>query len=381
MLRNLFSTKRTLLTVAATTLCATSAVVGVGLGSSASAAGGGLAAAQALVAQYSKVPSFTAPGPALKGKAIGKGKTVLIVPYDMEVPYAVVTVDGIKQADTRLGIKTIVYQDQGEPSQWEAGVLQGITDKVNAIVLTSGLTPSSVEPQIKEAEKAGIPVVDSTGNDPSVASPSFVTTDVPLNYTLAGDLEAAYAITKTSAKADVLIITSSDVTASLYVTGGATATMKADCPSCTVHVIDVPVTEWGTEMTPDVESALTADPGINYVLPNYDSEVPLVDAALTANHATSVGVDSFNGDPAPLAQIAAKNGLNMDIGQDMIYTGYATVDAELRAFGHAKDKVKTLNEHLPFVIFDSSNIATTGAHNTVGYGNVLNGYLKLWGLK
>jgi ribose transport system substrate-binding protein len=380
MLRNLFRNNRTLTMVAATTLCATSAVAGVGLSSSASAASGGLAAAQALVAKYKTVPSFVAPGPAVKGKALGKGKTVLIVPYDMEVPYNVVTVNGIKQADTRLGIKTIVYQDQGEPSQWEAGVLQGITDKVNAIDLIGGLTPSSVEPQIKKAEKAGIAVVDSTGNDPSVASPSYVTTDVPLNYTLAGNLEAAYAIDKTSGKADVLIITSSDVTASLYVTGGANKTMKSDCPSCTVHVIDVPVTQWGTELTPDVEAALTADPNINYVLPNYDSEVPLVDAALTANHDTSVGVDSFNGDPAPLAQIAAKHGLAMDIGQDMIYTGYATVDAELRAFGHAKSKVKTLNEHLPFVIFDSNNIASTGAHFTVGYGKVLNGYLKLWGL-
>jgi ribose transport system substrate-binding protein len=355
--------------------------VGVGLGSAASAASGGLAAAQQLVAKYKTLPTFVAPGPAVKGKALGKGKTVMIVPYDMEVPYNVVTVAGIKQANTRLGIKTDVYQDQGEPSQWEAGVLQGITDKVSAIDLIGGLTPSSVEPQIKEAEKAGIAVVDSTGNDPSVASPSYVTTDVPLNYTLAGDLEAAYAITQTSGKADVLIITSSDVTASEYVTGGATKTMSSDCPSCTVHVIDVPVTEWGTELTPDVESALTADPGINYVLPNYDSEVPLVDAALTANHSTTVGVDSLNGDPAPLAQIAAKNGLNMDIGQDMTYTGYATVDAELRAFGHAKSRVKTLNEHIPFVIFDSSNISTTGAHYAVGYGSVLNGYLKLWGLQ
>jgi ribose transport system substrate-binding protein len=362
-------------------LCATSTFVGLGLGSTASAAGGGLAAAEALVDQYKAIPGFTAPGPALNGKAIGKGKTVLIVPYDMEVPYNVVTVDGIEAANKLLGIKTIVYQDQGEPSQWEAGVLQGITDKVSAIDLIGGLEPSAVEPQIKEAEKKGIAVIDSTGNDPSVASPSYVTDDVPLNYTLAGELEAAYAIAQTNGKADVLIITSSDVVASTYVTGGANKAMKADCPTCTVHVIDVPVTEWGTQITPGVESALTADPGINYILPNYDSEVPLVDAALTADHATTVGVDSFNGDPAPLAEIAANSGLNMDIGQDMVYTGYATADAELRAFGHVKDKVKTLNEHLPFVIFDSSNIATTGSSYAGGYGTIINGYLKLWGLK
>ncbi|MGH3732019.1 MAG: sugar ABC transporter substrate-binding protein [Acidimicrobiales bacterium] len=375
----MFRKNCTLVTVAVATLCATSAVIGVGSAASASGSGG-LAAAQQLIAQHEILPTFVAPGPALKGKALGKGKTVLIVPYDMEVPYNVVTVNGIKAANSLLGIKTLLYQDQGEPSQWEAGVLQGITDKVSAIDLIGGLEPSSVEPQIKMAEKAGIPVIDSTGNDPSVKSPSYVTTDVPLNYTLAGELEAAWAISQTNGKADVLIITSSDVDASKYVTAGATKTMANDCSTCTVHTIDVPVTEWGTEETPDVEAALTADPGITYILPNYDSEVPLVDAALTEAKLTSVGVDSFNGDPAPLAQIAANSGLNMDIGQDMVYTGYATADAELRAFGHAKSRVLTLNENIPFVIFDANNVSTTGSNYAGGYGNVLNGYRKLWGL-
>jgi ribose transport system substrate-binding protein len=340
-----------------------------------------LAAAQQLIAQHEILPAFAPAGGALKGKTLGKGKTVLVVPYDMEVPYNVVTVNGIKAANKVLGIKTIVYQDQGEPSQWQAGVLQGITDHVNAIDLIGGLEPSSVEPQIKMARKAGIAIVDSTGNDPSVKSPSYVSTDVPLNYTLAGDLEAAWAINQTNGKADVLIITSSDVDASKYVTAGATKTMAADCPTCQVHTIDVPVTEWGTEETPDVEAALTADPNISYILPNYDSEVPLVDAALTEAKLPNVGVDSFNGDPAPLAQIAANNGLNMDIGQDMVYTGYATADAELRAFGHATSRVQTLNEHIPFVIFDSNNVASTGAKYAGGYGSVINGYLKLWGLR
>jgi len=54
-----------------------------------------------------------------------------------------------------------------------------------------------------------------------------------------------------------------------------------DCTTLTVHTLNVQPADWGTGIPSGVASALTADPGINYVLPNYDSEASLAQAGIT----------------------------------------------------------------------------------------------------
>ncbi len=45
------------------------------------------------------------------------------------------------------------------------------------------------------------------------------------------------------------------------------------CRDCRQKVINVPVVDWGTRITPNVQAALLADPAVNYIIVIYDSMV------------------------------------------------------------------------------------------------------------
>jgi ribose transport system substrate-binding protein len=338
--------------------------------------------------KFSNLPKWASPGPAIKAKVIAKGKTVMVVPYDSAIPYNVAFAQAVQAADKLAGLKTIVYQTNGSTSSWAAGVELGITDHVAAIDLISGVATSFIEPQIKQATRAGIAVIGSTNNDPSQPSPSYLTAVVPLNYEQAGMLEADQAVVDTNGACNVLIITSTEVPPSPPMTQEVNTELTNDCTTLTVHTLNVQPADWGTGIPSGVASALTADPGINYVLPNYDSEASLAQAGITqagkkaGSAAGDVGIASFNGTPGPMA-LVQDGAMAMNAGEDITWAGYATTDETLRVIGHAHGKVRTRNEHIPLRVFNSSNATAVGVppNLTSGYGTAYKGYLKLWGLK
>lgn len=351
-------------------------------GSSAGGGSAGVNAAKAALTKYKAIPTFTSPGSQLDGKSIAAGKTVLVIPYSSTIQYNVAFADAIKKADDAVGFKTTIYSDDGTPTSWAAGINLGISQHVAVIDLIAGLDVEQIKPQIQAATKAGIAVVGSTYNDASQPTPSYLTTDVPLGYAQAGRLEADQAIADTNGKADVIVITSSGLNASTAMTPGVQQEFKSQCPSCTVHVIDVPVTQWATQITPQVESTIASDPNVNYVLPNYDSEAQYVIAALTAKGVENkVGIATFNGTPAPMALVASGK-MTMDVGENIAWAGYATTDANLRSIGQTNKPAVTIDEHIPLRVFDKTNIADAGnpPNLSSGYGDAEQGYLKVWGL-
>ncbi len=346
------------------------------------ASSSGVMSAQAALTAAKAIPKWTAPGPAINAKKIAKGKTVMVVPYDSAVPYNTAFSSAVQKADKLVGLKTVVYQTNGTPTSWAAGISLAITEHVAAIDLIAGVATSLVEPQIKQATKAGIAVIGATNNDPSQPLPSFLTAVVPLNYEEAGRLEADQAVVGTGGKCDILIITSTEVPPSPPMTSAVESQLHADCTTLTMHVLNVQPADWGTGIPAGVTSALAADPNINYVLPNYDSEMPLVVSGLTsANKQGKVGIASFNGTPAPMALVQSGQA-SMDAGEDITWAGYATTDETLRVIGHTTGKVVTRNENIPLRVFDKTNAKDVGVppNLTSGYGSAFQNYLKLWGI-
>ena len=344
-----------------------------------------VAAAKKELAQYSALPKFVAPGANVNAKAISKNKTVMIVPYLLAIPYNAGFADAVKLANAKAGFKkTEVWASDGSVTSWAAGITQGIADHVAVIDLISGVAAGYVVPQINQARAAGIVVIGSTNDDPSVPTPSYLSGVVPLDYALAGKLEADQGTVSTNGALNAIVITSTQVPPSLSMTPVVEARVNA--LGGKYKEINVQPADWGSPtigIAAQVQAAIAADPTINYVLPNYDGEAALAIAGINAaGKSGSVKVASFNGTPDAMKLVQAGT-LEMNVGEDLAWAGYATTDANLRALLKPKSVGVTYNEHLPFIIFTKANANNVGVppNLTSGYGNAQLGYLKVWGVK
>lgn len=126
-----------------------------------------------------------------------------------------------------------------------------------------------------------------------------------------------------------------------------------------------------------MQSALLADPSINYVLPIYDSMSQFVVPGLRIAGATDVGIASFNGTPFVLDMIR-EDTVQMDVGESLGWAGYAAVDAQMRLLC-GLPVPESLG--IPLLIFDAANVETAGvpADFDSGYGDShLAGFRALW---
>lgn len=345
----------------------------------------GVARAKAEVLKFMKLPKFVPPGPALNGKKIAAGKTIMLIPYSTQIPYNAAFDAAVTKYAKAVGFKVIEYPTSGLPDQWSRGIQLAISKHVAAIDLTAGLDVRAIIPQIKQARAAGIPVLDSTFADPSVATPNYLSAGVGLGYKQAGELEADYAIWKTKGKGNFLEINTPGIAPSALhgVSEGQHDAIKRNCPSCKIRTIDVPIPQWATNTTPQVLAALKKDPSINYILPHYDSQAEFVIPALNTLHkAGKIGIAAFNGTPAIL-ELVRKGQVNMDVSEDVAWAGAATVDSILRVLGKVAPSSGTIDEHIPLRVFDASNIGSLGSKIGYGsgFGGAQDGYLKLWGVK
>lgn len=337
--------------------------------------------AQANLTKYKAVPTFVAPGPAFDAKARAGGKTLFIIPASSQVPFVSTIANHIKRITATAGVKVTIWQNQGQPSQWVQGMNAAIAQKANAIVLLAGNDPAGLQPQIRAAKAKGIPTIVAHLYDDNQASAPNVGGVVNIPYKIAGRLIADKAIVDTKGKANALVVTINQVKSTLPMVAGIRDEFRKHCQGCKLKFTDVTIADIATKIQPNVQAALTGDPGINYVIALYDSaEVPFVAAAIRAAGRTGrVKVSTFNGTPEILKMVKQGDIVTMNVAENLEWIGYAITDQSMRIMGGLKP-VK--NARVPVRVFDRTNIAQAGPKFTSGWGNTyISGYRKLWGLR
>jgi ribose transport system substrate-binding protein len=335
-----------------------------------------IAYVKAQISAAEAVPKFVPPGPAFDASA-ARGKTVFLIPETSAVPFLTAIDDSIVAVGKQLGVKVVVYPNQGQSTQWVQGMNQAIAQKANAIIL--GAPPEQLQPQLAQAKAAGIPVDVLHLYDRVMPRPKNITSTVFAPFTAAARLEADWVILDTNGKADAVIITSNEVPPSRYIVAAMQAEFRKHCPSCKTTVIDVPAADWGTKMQPATQSALIKDTNVNYVIPIYDSASQFViPGILAAGRSGKVKIASYNGTPFVLGDIKSKNTVVMDVGESQDWIGHANMDQVLRLLtGH---KAIT-NAQTPIRVFTSNNITAVGnpPNPNKAFGNsYVAGYTKLW---
>lgn len=341
----------------------------------------GVATAKAEIARYGKVPSFVAPGAKFDAKKCMTGKSIFSIPVSLSIPFAKSITDSMKALAKEVGFPLTVWENQGSPTQHIQGIERAAAQKATVIDLLGGTDPRVLGPQIDAARKAQSKVVTSHYSGLNQTLPKNLDGNVPIDYDLGGKLLADWVIAKTNGKGNALVVVSRDGFSTAPLENGIVNEFKKNCPGCKYKVVDVAIPDWATKIQNVVQSEINANPGLNYVLPIYDSMSQFVVPAITLTGAQDrVKVATFNGTPFVL-DLIQKGQVEMDIGENLDWVAYGVLDSEMRIACGLKP---VANPRIPFYIFDKTNAASAGspARSSAGYGDAyINGYHKLWGLK
>lgn len=349
--------------------------------------GTGYAAAQ--LAKFASEPSFVAPGPAVDVAKL-KGKSIFVIPatsndFDNGIE------GQMKKIAGKYGIKYTEYNNQGSPAEWVSGMNAAISQKPDLIVLNTALDPRQVSAQMKQAKAAGIPVLathfydeeyskslgTACGGTAALCS-NGLTATVNAPFNAATRVEADQVIADSKGKGHVMVITASDAAPTAGMVAAAKDEFSKHCSGCKVNVVDIPVSEWATKIQPQVQTALTSDPQLKYIMPLFDFGASFAASGINAGgKAGQVKIVSYNGTQNVLQLMAKGNTVLLDVGESLNWLGYAFMDQAFRVMaGQA-----TVDEKTPIRAFTKTNVSVLGSPPdiTKGYGTgYIDGYTKLW---
>jgi ribose transport system substrate-binding protein len=143
------------------TFCTTSLATGLLLAGLPAFAQDGVATATANIAAYSGLPTFVAPGDAYDARACMAEKSIFTIPASSAIPF-ITTIANHKDALAEmLGFEHMVWENQGNPTQWIQGIEHAVNNGYNLVSLLAGADPRFFQPQVAAAQAAGVKVVTS----------------------------------------------------------------------------------------------------------------------------------------------------------------------------------------------------------------------------
>jgi ribose transport system substrate-binding protein len=349
---------------------------------SALAEGPDLDHAKRVIEVHARLPDFVPPGAPFKAKECMAGKKLLSIPTTSAIPF----LDGIESSMVdvakEVGFPFQQWKNQGRPTQWVQGMEFGINGKFDAIDLMGGIIPSSLAPQVAEANKAGLKVFASHYSDTSQPADAGIAVTLKMSFHEVGEIIGNWITLKTAGKANVLVIGSDDILPSRPYATKLAETLDSVCGhGCKHRYVNVTLADWSSKIQTTVQSALIADPTINYIVPLYDSMAQFVLPALTiTGHKQDVKIATFNGTPF-IMDLVRKGDVEMDVGESLGWIARAILDGEMRDLCGLPSSDKL---NVPLYIFSAENAKDAGIPATFdkGYGDKhIGGFRKLWGLE
>jgi ribose transport system substrate-binding protein len=338
--------------------------------------------AKALVAEHSVLPSFKPPGEPFDARKCMAGKKLLTIPVSSANPFTKNIATAMTRVGKEIGFEVKEWENQARPTQWVQGMEYAINNHYDAIDMLGGTNPQVLGPQVAAAKKAGIKIYTSHLYDTIQTPDPSVDLSMQIPYHEVGALLANWVTLKTGGKVNAVIVGSDEIIPTAPFVKGIEDTLAKVCgPGCKFTYINAPVPEWSTKIQTGVQSALIADPTVNYIIPIYDSMSQFVVPALTiTGRKDTVKIATFNGTPFVIDSIQ-KGNVEMDVGESLGWIARSILDGYMRDMCGLKTYTTM---YVPFYIFDSSNAKNAGtpADYDRGYGDQhVAGYDKLWMLK
>jgi ribose transport system substrate-binding protein len=339
----------------------------------------GISQAQARVKAAKRAVRFTAPGPRFDASK-AKGKTVYYIAQALNLEFTHSVTGGIVEGLKSAGVKVITVDDKANISETARLLKQGIALHPAAIIIAE--RSDLLQAPLKDAKKAGIPVITQFEYDPRLPPAREralgVKAQVTFCYSCAGRLIADYAVASSKGKVKAVTYWSPDDGVGKYEIGGIRSELRRLCASCSDKFKDVLIAQWATQI-PTLTQSDVRDPSLNYFLPVYDGmTLFMIPAIHAANANKRVKIVSFNADKSAMNSMARHDVIVADVGSPLKWFGYAVADETLRVMtGHAP----VADEHVPLRLFDNSNLPNLKKDESTWYGtNFQARYRALWEL-
>lgn len=353
---------------------------GGGSASGAGAGGPGVTAAREAVDAAKAMPEFKAPGPAFDASG-ASGNTVFWLSVDNSIPIMQTLGDAIEEAGREVGVSVVNFDGKGSATEFNRGMEQAISRKVDVIILESVSSELLAAP-IRRAKAQGIKVIASTERDESVPALNEDADAVTsFKYKEAGELMANWAIADSGGEANVVAIQSSDVVNGQDVRAGMEEQFQKNCPDCEVEFIETQIPDWASRLGTLTRSQLTQNPDVDYVIPFYDGMAQFVAPAVRqAGAAERVKIVSFNATPVIMQMLKRGEIVAADVGGANDWLAWAEMDQALRLM---VGEEPVANTQVPLRLFDDGNIDSIDleADEATWYGTAFKDeYRKLWGV-
>jgi ribose transport system substrate-binding protein len=314
------------------------------------------------------------------------GKTVFYVPIALKAGHFPFVQENLKNALAKVGAKLHTCDGQGNPSGFGACLDQAVQQKPAAVV-TDYIPYQLASTAYEKLRSAHIPVyIAGAQQPPGVATSATFAFGDPKNYGFdAVEGEADAVIADSDGKAHVLFLMLDASTAIEAQGQHAVDHFKTACPDCVVTVKKVNLSSVNN-LPSLVSSALTGDPGIDYVVPQTDTYLAAaVSGIQSAGKTQSVKISSSGDVLASVQQVKSNPQLIAMAGTNPPYVAWTMADAVFRMVAGEKPprEYPVLNR-----LFTSQNVGSLDLTTTAEAGGEWFGssdyqrtFAKLWGAK
>lgn len=214
------------------------------------------------------------------------------VTMDITSPYFISMIDGMKEKAEELGIELSVHDGKYEAQPQIDAMETLITQKVDVIILSANDT-EALQPMVDKAKEAGIKVIAANVKMENVDA--FVSLDEYEYGFMGGEIAGKYIAENMDGKAEVAVLTFSQIPAVLNRSKGLIEGIQKHAPNVKV-VAEVDANDRESGMTA-AENILQANPNVNVVVGVSDDAVlgayeAFVAANRTGDDVCLVGLDA-----------------------------------------------------------------------------------------
>lgn len=344
----------------------------------------GVAEAKKMVSEFTAVPKWQGPTEPIKDISQLKGKLVVCLDSNFAVPFLKQLCDDMETAFKSIGMRVLKIDGKGDTNNYNAGVRTAIAQKAAGIALVA-IGSSVIGPALKRAKAAGIPVT-TTANDPlGSPQPPEIGANITVDYTKIGQLQAAYAVAVSNGNVNAHGFYGGAFPSDVAQAKGQKDELARLCPSCKLKQESVLISNFPTTVPPIVQTAIRADPKLNWFFPTFDAlNLYVVPAVTQAGAAKRVQSTSHNAIAANLKYVLKGQVQSASIGENTTWWAYATADNLARLM---VGQAAIPDEKIPLRIFDKKVLEEAGGASVVDNQDALFGdvpyrekYAALWGL-
>jgi ribose transport system substrate-binding protein len=265
--------------------CSSTSASSSGSGKLSSADQAGLAKAKADIAKAETRPTqITTTGKI--GKPIPKGKTVDFITCGA-TPECTQEGQIVAQADSLLGWKTVILNNEGTPQTQKANFNQVVRTKP-AAVLYSAISAATFASELPALKKNGTFIAACCVTDAVGASTGIgYAIGIPSQVGPIAGSQAAFVAADSKDTGQSLFVNIPDFKILNVQLADYKSSMSTYCPTCKVSVLNIALSNLGTASS-TVVSYLRAHPSIKYVVASTDAITVGLPAALKAASLTGV---------------------------------------------------------------------------------------------